>query len=625
MASEKRAKKRNQALASPAEERGLLAQTAPAGILLLLAFVVYAPALGAGFIWDDGRAITDNLDLRSVGGLWNIWAGQNDFDYLPLKSSLLWLLYQLFGPATPPYHVFNVAIHGINAVLLWRVLRRLQVPGAYLAGLLFLVHPTHVESVAWVSECKNTLSTMFGLFSLLAWFRYQREHRGGPRVVSLVLFVCGLLCKSHLVILPLVLVLCWWWQREAPHMKRFSRRAFARSVVPFFLVAVLFGAVTVWFQNTRAIAAFQLPIGGPASRVANAGKAVWWYLGKATSPVHPWYEMPERPIETMPEALAVLAGTRTANPAPALPWGKLTTWPLCAIYRQWRVTTPAWYDFIPAAAIAALFFAIAVKRNGRGKGVFFASSYFLVALSPVLGLVKMSYMRAAWVADHFQYLADIGIIALGCAGGTLLVRRLSPLRQRLLFGATALLVTGFAAMSFARASDFRGEYSLWSDTVAKNPYAWQAHGRLGAALLARNQLDAAAVHFAEEVRLSVDNPDGHNNLGLALIAQGKVSEGIEHLRASLRINDQQFVAHANLADALAGQKKYAEAAAEYRNAIRWNPSIAPLYFRLATVLLEAGQLDEAIAGFEKADSIAPNNSEIAAALTAARRKREAAR
>ncbi len=589
----------------------------PAALLLLSAFVVYAPALGAGFIWDDGRAITDNVNLRSAAGFRNLWAGQGDLDYLPLKDMVLWLIYQLFGPTAAPYHAVNVAVHGVNAILIWHVLRRLGIPGAWLAGLIFLVHPTHVGSVAWVSECKNTLSTMFGLLSLLAWLAYRKRPRLGSYVGSFALFICAVLCKSHIVILPVVLLLCEWWLREPASLKSFRPML---SILPFFLAALVLGAVTVWFQNARAISDFQLPVGGAASRIANAGKATWWYLGKAISPVHPWIELPDRPIESMSEALAVLAGTRSPNPAPSWPHLRLVFWPLCAIYRQWRVTPPVWYDLIPALGMAALFAWSAGKHKGRARGAFFALSYFLVTLLPVLGLFKMSYMRAAWVADHFQYLPDIGVAALVSATGTLLWRRLPLLRRRLLVGAAVVLVGGLAGISFARAAVFRGEYALWTDTVAKNPYAWQAQGRLAAAMMARNDFAGAAYHFAEELRLNDADADGHNNLGLALISQGKVAEGVAHLRASIRLDDRQFFAYANLADALAGERQFTEAAAEYRSAIRRQPSLAPLHFRLADALIEIGQYDEAIAALEKADTLAPNHREIAAALGKARQR-----
>jgi protein O-mannosyl-transferase len=624
------AKARSQDPSPPQPRPALLHRAAPTALLVGLAFVVYAPALSAGFIWDDGRAITNNAAFQTPGGFWDIWAGRGDADYFPLKTSILWLLYQLFGPATAPYHVFNVAIHAANAVLLWRVLGRMAIPGAWLAGLVFLVHPTHVESVAWVSECKNTLSTLFGLLSVLCWFDYRRDRRVRSYLGALALFVCALLCKGHLVILPLVLLLCSWWQRGAAAAtdagpRRTPRPASTRHMLAFFLIAVLFAGITLWFQNTRAIADYQLPVGGIASRIANAGKATWWYLGKAISPVHLWYEMPDRPIESETEALAVLAGTRSANPAPPWPRGKLVAWPLIIIYPRWRVTPPVWYDFMPAVAMLGLFAWSARKRQGRGRGVFFAFAYFLVALLPVLGLVKMSYMRAAWVADHFQYLADIGVIALGAAGGTLLWRRVSQAWRRLLVTAAATLLGGCAVCTFARAADYRSEYALWSDTVSKNPDAWQAQGRLGAALLARNDARAAALHFAQSVRLQPDDPDGRNNLGLALVSSGRVEEGIEQYRASLGLKPAQFFAHANLADALAGQKRYAAAAAEYRAALRFQPSLAPLHYRLGVALLEAGKIDEAIASLERADALAPRNSEVAAALAKARGRREPSR
>ena len=584
-----------------------------------LAFLIYAPALAAGFIWDDGRAITDNLALRSWHGLWELWTGQIDADYFPLKSTVLWLVYQVFGARTSPYHILNVGIHAANAVLLWRVLRRLSIPGAWLAGLVFLVHPTHVESVAWVSECKNTLSLLFALLSLLAWFRYEQHQRGRTYVASLVLFVAALLCKTTVVILPAVLLLCTWWQQ--PTERAFLRSRGLRRSLAFFLVAILLGAVTLWFQFGRAIGEYQLPVGGVASRVANAGKATWWYLEKSISPTIVWYEMPDRPIETDPEALAFLAGTRPANPAPPWPTGKLTTWPLVTIYPRWRVTPPVWYDFIPAAAMIVLFAWVTKHRKGRGRPVFFALAYFLLALLPVLGLLKMSYMRAAWVADHFQYLADIGIIALGCAAGTLLWRKANPFGRKFVVGAGVAVVGVFAVCTFARALDYRSEYTLWSDNVAKNPGAWQAQDRLGVALLARNDIRAATAHFAEGVRLKPDDAEGRNNLGLGLVTAGKVAEGIEHYRASIRLKDAQFFAHANLADALASQKQYDEAIVEYQSALRWNPTLVPLLFRLGTELMESGKIDEAVATFEQAKALAPGEREVTEALARAIRLR----
>jgi tetratricopeptide (TPR) repeat protein len=239
----------------------------------------------------------------------------------------------------------------------------------------------------------------------------------------------------------------------------------------------------------------------------------------------------------------------------------------------------------------------------------------------VLGLLKMSYMRAAWVADHFQYLADIGIIALGCAAGTLLWRRASQLGRKLVAGGGIALVGVFAICTFTRALDYRSEYTLWSDTVAKNPDAWQAQVRLGAALLARNEITAATAHFAQGARLKPDDAETRNNLGLGLVSQGKVAEGIEHYRASIRLKDAQFFAHANLADALASQKRYDEAILEYRSALHWNPTLVPLIFRLGTALMDSGKLDEAIATFEQAKTLAPNEREVTEALAYAQRLR----
>jgi len=665
--------RRHTAAPSPTQPKpGVARGDIGAAVLFVgLALLIYAPALAAGFIWDDDKAITDNLGLRSLSGLFDIWAGHGEDDYLPVKSAVLWFVYQLFGARPSPYHVLNVVAHAANAALLWRVLRRLAIPGAWLAGLVFLVHPTHVESVAWVSECKNTLSLLFALLAVLAWFRYELERRARTYVVALVLFIAALLCKNTVVIVPVVLLLLAWWQgpaeQPATEIARRDQRLMrsinqllgvavivtgivtralwpvtvlclgvgsvgiiagflAGKLLPsrrvprtlaFFQVAVLLGAVTVSFQFDRAIGEYQIPIGGMASRVANAGKATWWYLAKSVSPTIVWYEMPDRPVETEPQALAFLAGARQANPAPAWPSGRLTTWPLAVIYPRWRVTPPVWYDFLPLLALAALFAWIARHRDRWGRGLFLALSYFLVALSPVVGLVRMSYMRASWVADHFQYLANIGIIALGCAAGTVLWRRAPPSRRWLVAGVGGAVIAAFGVCTFVRAMDYRSEYTMWTDTVAKNPDAWQAHFRLGGELLARMEVPAAAAHFTQGLQLKPDDPYAHNYLGTCLVAMGRVAEGIEQYRESLRLKPDQFFPHPCLGDALASQKKYAEAIAEYRTALRWNRDLPPLLAHLGAAYMNSGRLDEAVETFTRARSLAPDDAEISAALTQA--------
>lgn len=615
---------------SSAPEPAAWSRWLPALGLFALAFVVYAPALGGPFLWDDGRAITNNPAFQSPSPLAAIWAGHGDPDYLPVKTTWLWLIYRLFGDTTWPYHAANVAVHAANAVLLWRVLRRLAIAGAWFAGLIFLIHPTHVESVAWISECKNTLSLCFGLLATLAWLAYRRERRAGQQIVALVLFAAGLLCKSHLVVLPVALLLCAWWQDRRTHDDgearprgwRWLGRALAR-LTPFFALAALSGGLALWFQSTRAIRDYQLPAGALPSRIANAGKATWWYLGKSLTPVHPWYELADRPVESEPEAQAVLAGLRPPNPAPAWPVGRLTLRPSSMIYPRWRVTAPVWYDFLPGIAMIALF-AFVVRRRARWPGAFMGLSFFLLALLPVLGVVKLSYMRASWVADHFQYLADIGIIALGCAAGAVTWRRLSSDWRRPFAAAVAMVSVGYGTASFARARDYASEHALWGDTVRKNPGAWQARNRFGVALLARGDVAGAATQFEAAVRAKPDDSDGRNNLGLALVALGRVEEGITQYRESLRLDGGQFFAHANLGDALAKLGRHAEAVAAYRGALRREPRLPPLHFRSAMSLIELGRWTEAEASLRAADALAPRDPEIAAAFERLRQQRAAA-
>ena len=771
------------------------------GKILLIALpviVLYLPTSHAGFIWDDDQEITANLSLRIFpghsgwAGLGEIWGGLKSADYFPLKTTMLWIEYQFWGPNAGCYHTVNFILHALGSVVLWVVLRRLAVPGAWLAAFVFAIYPVHVESVAWIAERKNTLSFLFYLLALLSWFNYQEKK---PRhffanffigfscvasltlfsyyefiqdnlnaalfmtllfigllmginwilqklskrsaityfyAASLLFFVAGLLCKSHLVVLPIVLLLLSGWQngfsgffndpfqKELPqdHEERLLMRntnaligglgllvgicaliylgalthcypldpsqsflgisvktiqdhikssymmktgtiapefwilatvCILSSLVgliegfiglrinrmlirtlAFFQVAVLLGALTVWFQYGRAIGDERIPQGGMPSRIANAGKASWWYLTKSISPVNPWFEMMEsRPIETEAEAMAIVYdGKKQENLAPQWPKGQFKTWPLITIYPRWRITPPVWYDFIPALMMAALLALLWIQRNRWGRTPLFVLAYFLVTLLPILGILKMSYMRLTLVADHFQYLSDISIIAFYCAGGTLIYRKASKIVKPLILAGAVLLIGAFTLYSWDRVRIYESEFTLWGDTLLKNPGAWQAHNHMGAVLYmqsnearrrgqideANQLLNEATHHFAESCRLKPENPESHNNLGLGYVSMGRMVEGIAEYRRAIQIRNWEPSMHTNLANSLAQMGRFNEALSEYSESIRLNPRDPGPHCNMGYALMQIGHLDEAIQEFQKALSIDPNMEQARANL-----------
>ena len=334
----------------------------------LAVFVFYLPVLRAGFVWDDELLITANPLLRDVSGLREIWAGSRTPDYFPISNTFFWVESHVFGQNATGFHLVNVLLQAINAVLVWKLLQRLCIPGAFLAGLIFGIHPIHVESVAWISEQKNLLAMFFFLMSILWFFEAQGPKRFGgisvPYVLSLISFVLGLLSKTQIVFLPFALLLGVWYQNrqtagaesKARERSTIQRNAIGRRqlalILPYFVIALVLGSITIWFQN-RGIGEEEIALGSPARRLVNAALAIWWYAKQVFIP-----------------------------------------YPLMTVYPAWRFGSPTIAEWLPLAGLVALVVFLWIGRN-RGAAPFLLSvAYFVLAVLPVVGLVRMAYPRS---------------------------------------------------------------------------------------------------------------------------------------------------------------------------------------------------------------------------------------
>src|SRR5689334_10042194 len=370
--------KRGQPRMTQPSERWEIAKVAA---IILAAVLPYLPALRGGFVWDDEPLITANPLMRTPSGLAEIWSGSRIADYFPVTNTVFWIEHHLFGNNATGYHAFNILLQAANALLLWRVLRRLQIPGAFLAALIFAIHPIHAESVAWISELKNVLSMFFFLISTLFFLEIEDRrilNRSVAYCASLVAFLLALLSKTQVVFLPVALLLTAWWRNSAVDSKGQGKGnpvQFHREIVrtvPFFLIAIVFGLITIWFQN-RGIGEEEIVLGPFTRRLANAGMAIWWYAKQIFAPIR-----------------------------------------LMAVYPQWRFDQPAISEWLPLIAIIG---ALLLLWRRYSRGLLFAFAYFIVALLPVIGIVRMSYARSgSLVADHLQYFADVSLITLFSVG-----------------------------------------------------------------------------------------------------------------------------------------------------------------------------------------------------------------
>ena len=545
--------------------------------LFVLAAIVYIPAMSGGFIYDDDTLLTENplvtrgsgffaaQSWRDLGAIWLPVNEKSVNDYAPLSTTTYWIEWRLWGEGSPGgYHATNVLLHAIAALLLWAVLARIGVPGAYAAALVWAVHPVCAESVAWIAERRNVLSTPLLLLAFLAWLRFQAVRERRAYVAALLLFAAALLAKSAVVMLPCFMLLWAWWSRG-----RVVKRDLIETF-PFFLLSLALGCVTAWFQYARAIAREQTPVGGLIHRAASACFALAFYMWKTVFPFHLDFNYPEW-HNSLPVALQALA---------IVPFAAVFAW-------AWR------------------------ERAGWGRHVILGLGFFVLMIAPALGIMKMAYMRITLVADHFDYVPMIGLIALAAAGVARLWRHVdAAVAKRAIVAATAGVVALLGVFTWKRAVVFHDAEALWVDTLAGNPDAWQAHEHLGGILKERRDFTGALEHFRRGAELRPGFSETHNNYGNALRDLGlEPGVALEENRKAVAMDPDNLNARLSYAGALAGLNRPAEAIVQYEELLKRNPgdqASALISFEIGELFLSENKRADAAAYYAKALQFAPN-------------------
>lgn len=527
--------------------------------LLLAAVLVYLPALRAGFVWDDGGMLVRNPVIPAPDGLSAIWLGREGHDYLPLTMTSFWIEWRLWGLNPAGYHAVNILLHAAASVLLWRVLLRLDIPGAWLAALLFAVHPVNAASVAWVAERKNTLSQVFYLAAALFYVRSEREGKRREYWLSLAFFLCALLAKASVVMFPVVLWLLAWWRRGT------ISRQDVRKTAPFFLLSLLAGLAAIWFQNHRAIEDAVVPMGDFGTRLATAAWAPGFYLLKLLFPVS-----------------------------------------LSMLYPHWRIAPlqPGW--LVPVAATAGIFAAAFVFRRSWGRPVLFALGYFVITLFPVLGFFRMYYFRLSPVADHWQYAAGAGILALVAAAWVTHFPRLSARPAGYVLAGFVVAVLG--VLTWQRAGLFQDEHTFWTDVLKKDPRSWTAHTNLAIDLLGKKKIGEALVFARRPVEIEPRYVEGHLNLAFILAQAGRFDEAARNYQEALAVDPDHFEARRELAGAWERAGNISLALAAYRDAIRLRPDDFPTRQNLGALLYRQGLVNAALAEFREGVRLRPDSA-----------------
>lgn len=561
--------------------------------LLSATLAAYWPGLTGALLWDDVGHVTAPA-LQSWSGLLRIWFEPGATQqYYPLLHTAFWLEHRLWGDATVGYHLVNVLWHATSAWLFFLLLRRLALPGAFLAAALFALHPVGVESVAWISEQKNTLSLVFSLAAALAWLRYDDERTPRRYAIATLWFCAALLTKTVTATLPGALLVLAWWRRG-----RLSWRDDVRPLLPWFALGAMAGLGTAWFESSQIGATGQDFALGPLERVLLAGRVAWFYLGTLVWPLD-----------------------------------------LAFFYPRWTVDAGVWWQWFFPLATAALL-VLAAWWSRRDRSPLAAALLFGGTLFPVLGVVNVYPFVFSYVADHFQYHASLALFAFFAATAARGWERLQWPRWSGRAAAGGVL-TLLAALTWQQSAHYRDVITLYRATLERSPDSWVAHLNLGVALADAGQNHDALPHLQRALQLKPDFPEAlnslgnvlnqlgrpaearpvleraiqvqprfdsaHNTLGASFMALGQSDAGIAAFRCALEINPRLTTARVNLGWALANTGRPADGLVQLDHARREEPENPDVHFKTALVLVKMHRLPDALPHARRAVELQPGS------------------
>ncbi len=538
-------------------------------VLLVATLLVYQPAWNGKPVWDDNSHIT-SAELRSLHGLGRIWTDPAAApQYYPLLHTVFWVEYKLWKDWPLPYHLITIFFHLVSALLLLKVLQRLKVPGAWLAAAIFALHPVQVESVAWFSEIKNTLSTAFCAGAALIYVGYDEGRKRSAYFLAFALFVLGLLTKTAVVTLPPVLLVLFWWKRG-----KLSWERDLKPLVPFFIAAAAAGIVTVWVEQRFCTELGETFAFSMIDRCLIAGRLFWFYLGKLLWPAN-----------------------------------------LVPIYPAWNISSHVWWQYLfPLAALGLLIGLWMARRWSRAP--FAAVLCFLLMLFPVLGFFNLSFFMSAvtasgrdaiFRADHFQYLASFPIISLVAAGLTVGLKRAPEPYRMPGYASGFLLLLTLAVLARAQSGIYRDNETCFRAILSKNADSPTAHNNLGILMVDKGSVDEAISHFERALELQPNYPLAHYNVANALVQKGQLEQAIPHLRIVLDANPNHAKAYYVLGNALFGTGHTDRAIFSYELALKIDPNFGDAHSNLGNALLEKGEIDKALAHYRTALALQPDN------------------
>jgi tetratricopeptide (TPR) repeat protein len=539
-------------------------------VLLIAGLVIgiYAPAFHGDFIWDDQWYVTINPLTSDPHGLWKFWFSPGTWvEYYPIQETVLWLQYHFWGENTLGYHLTNVFLHIINALLVWWLFAKMRLRFAWVGGLIFAVHPVQVESVAYISELKNVLSLPCGLLAMGAWIDYEESQSRHDYNKALGLYIVAMLCKISLAPFAAIILLYAWWKRGR------ITWGDVKACLPFLLIAMVLGYLTIWsgivYNESMHAQIGGTPLTGLMSRIDAAGLNAAVYFSRCFAPVE-----------------------------------------IMMVYPQWPLHPGRLMDYAPWFGLLIVIAVSWARRRTWGKHVALGFGFFIVFLLPFLGLKSVSYMNFIWVLDHFLYLPIIGIIGLFIAGmeglSAQIPPRIRPLAAGLVAVAVALMVVG--AHQFAGL--FVNEETLWAYILARNPTVWLAHDDLACKYLEEERYPEAIEQARESLKIRPDSWNGYFTIGFAMEKLGRKDEAAAEYRTAIHYNPDAVKAYLFLGEIRRKEGKIAEAESIFRAGLKVAPEDESLNTNLAGILFETGRIPEAIEVYQRISQLNPDMAQL---------------
>ncbi len=497
--------------------------------LVLTTLLAYRPVWHGTPLMDDQTYLITKPELRSGSGLLSLWMQPpTTKQYHPLVNTVFWLGNKLWGDAMLGYHLINIFLHSFSALLLWKILRRLDVAGAWLAAALFALHPVQVDSVAWLAELKNTLSGVFFFSCVLAYLRFDQTRTRGAYALALLLFCLGLLAKAIVAMAAVVLPILFWWKRGRLQWKRDFR-----PLIPFVFLAIASGAATAWIERKFSGAEGEAFAFSFVERLLIAGRSFWFYVIKSLWPSN-----------------------------------------LLFVYPRWDVNSQEWWQYLfPVSAVCL--FALAWMLRKRSSWLLVGLLIFGAILLPMLGFFNVTFFNYSFVSDHFQYLAILGIIVPFSAAGAILLKRLDGAHRVAGYALVFALLGTLAVLTSRHSVMYRSVETCSRLVLEKNPSHWPTRNNLGTALLQKGDLGGAMACFEmalqESPYRSGVQKNIYRNIGDVFSKMGKTNEAIAQFEKCLSMAPDFAEAHHDLANALRRKGRYRDAIAHYETVLRIDP------------------------------------------------------